>query len=154
VTAGLTALAGGLVASVIAAVWWLQRSFTIITIVGTSMQPTFEPADRVLVRRVPAGRIRIGDIVVAALDTRPARLPRDSPQLIIKRVVAVPGTRMPEEAARELGVAAAAVLHAGLFVVAGDNLSTLGNRHFAARRIVGIVVRRLHRHATAGSVSA
>ncbi|MEU4535715.1 S26 family signal peptidase [Streptosporangium sp. NPDC023825] len=56
----LTPLAAGA-----AAVFWARRNLLVVIISGASMHPTHRPGDKVLVRRLPAGRIRAGDIVVA-----------------------------------------------------------------------------------------
>jgi signal peptidase I len=44
---------------------WARRNLLVADILGTSMHPTYQPGDKVLVRRLPAGRIRPGDVVVA-----------------------------------------------------------------------------------------
>ncbi|WP_440066667.1 S26 family signal peptidase [Streptosporangium sp. OZ121] len=47
------------------AVFWARRNLLVVVISGVSMRPTHRPGDKVLVRRLPADRIRAGDIVVA-----------------------------------------------------------------------------------------
>ncbi|MEU8380806.1 S26 family signal peptidase [Streptosporangium sp. NPDC048865] len=49
----------------VAAVFWARRNLLVAIISGASMHPTHRSGDKVLVRRLPAGRIRAGDIVVA-----------------------------------------------------------------------------------------
>ncbi|WP_449063209.1 S26 family signal peptidase [Planomonospora algeriensis] len=44
---------------------WARRNLMVTEVLGTSMHPTHRHGDRVLVRRLPAGRLRPGDVVVA-----------------------------------------------------------------------------------------
>jgi signal peptidase I len=81
----------GLVLLVPVARWAVTR-LTAVTVTGDSMAPTFADGDRVLVRRVPAHRLRAGDVVVVRLPG--ADGPRDRPWLI-KRVAALPGDPVP-----------------------------------------------------------
>lgn len=69
----------------------LARSrLTVVTVLGTSMVPTCQPGDRVLVVR--SGRVRRGCVVVA----RPPGAGRPTSGLVIKRVAAVSGDEVPE----------------------------------------------------------
>ena len=45
----------------------LRRKVAIVTVRGRSMQPALKAGDRLLIRRVSAGRLRTGQIVVIGL---------------------------------------------------------------------------------------
>lgn len=47
------------------AMFWARRNLLVAIISGASMHPTHRSGDKVLVRRLPADRIRAGDVVVA-----------------------------------------------------------------------------------------
>ncbi len=131
---GLVLLGAGLV--------WVRRTWLRVTVVGPSMLPTYRPDDQVLTRRVAAGRIRAGDVVVfegpaadeehaaallgrfvrdyavverRTLGTAPAERGR---RRMIKRVAAVPGDRLPFDVP---GYSAGSIVPAGRLAVAGDN---------------------------------
>lgn len=73
-----------------------RRSFRVIKVTGRSMLPTYRPGDRVLVRRVTAGELRVDDVVVVErpdADGRWAGGPGGPAQRewMIKRLAALPG---------------------------------------------------------------
>jgi signal peptidase I len=80
-----------LVATAVAVVFGVLRSrYLTVAVTGTSMLPTLMAGDRVLVRRLRRGRLRLGQLVVA---NRPD--PGGQTVLVVKRVGAVetpPGT--------------------------------------------------------------
>ncbi len=127
-------------ASVVAGVLlWLRRHYAAVTVRGLSMQPTLRDGDRVLVRRVPPGRLRVGDVVVA----RPGR---SGGSWLVKRVAALPGDPVPEAVSARVDRAA---VPDGALVLLGDNPAvswdsrTLGL--FDAVLLLGRVERRLSR---------
>ncbi len=102
---------------------WARRGFLYSTVEGCSMEPTLYAGDRLLVRRVAAGRLRVGDLVVC-----PVRLPggavflpppgESDPRLWVKRLAALPGDPMPP------GMVAAGyggTVPPGVAVLLGDN---------------------------------
>lgn len=117
-------LACGL-AAVPAAFWWLRRRYAVVTVRGESMRPTYQPGDRLLVRRTRS--IRRGDCVVFT-DTQ-----RQVPGgWIVKRAVGVPGDAdVPD----------------GQMLVLGDNPGqSYDSRHFGyldTDRVRGVVLRHL-----------
>ncbi|MFC4589313.1 peptidase S26 family protein [Sphaerisporangium corydalis] len=150
--AGVALAAGLLLLSV-------RRSFLVATVDGPSMEPALSSGDRVLVRRTKEART--GQVLVFRFPDLPsAKGPvamRDR-QLLLKRVVAVPGDRLPVTwefpDVREL---AGEVVPPGSVVVLGDNRATSwDSRHYGfvpRERFVGIVIRRLYgsRASQAGS---
>lgn len=101
----------------------VRRSLVVVRVDGPSMQPTFQPGDRVLaVRRGVRHRLRPGDVVVCRLP--PTVLGPDS--LVIKRIRDVDGD--------------------GVFLV-GDGPHSYDSRRFgriAPEFVVGRVVAHLH----------
>lgn len=109
-----------------------RRILGVAAVVGASMQPTFNPGDRVLYRRTR--HVHPGQVVV--LDT--SRLDRlvpaaagcaaRSPKLMIKRVVAVAGDPWPE------GVPPNGrdVVESGRLVVLGDSVRSLDSRQWGS----------------------
>jgi signal peptidase I len=126
----------------------LRRRLTIVTLTGTSMEPTYRPGDRLLVRRSRPRRLRRGDAVLVR-DPRPlsALRPGDPVPppggLVVKRIVAVPGDAVPP------GSVPAAVrdtrVPAGSYVVLGDNPAVSADSRVhgfvPADRVVGVVTR-------------
>lgn len=120
-----------------------RRVLGVAAVVGRSMEPTLSPGDRVLYRRT--WRVHRGQIVV--LDT--TRLDRlvpaaagsaaRSPELMIKRVVAVPGDPWPAGVPR-----AADSVGAGRVVVLGDSSASMDSRQWGSIPIEvvhGVVLR-------------
>jgi signal peptidase I len=126
------ALVAGVGVGALAAVLWLRRAWLVVTVVGSSMQPTLRPGDRVLVRRAPR-RIRVGQIVVHAME----------PQLVIKRVAAVPGDPVPTG----LAIPPGDRVPRGRLVLLGDNpdhsLDSRALGYYDRADLVGVVVRPL-----------
>lgn len=128
-----------------ATVLWARRNLLVATISGTSMHPTHRPGDKLLVRRLPAGRIRAGDIVVADIVAVPAYGAAPSsgpaPSRVVKRVAAVPGDPVPASVPRRAGETS---VPEGCLVLLGDNPGqSLDSRRFGyvpATDVVGKVV--------------
>jgi len=121
---------------------WVRRRYTAVTVGGLSMQPTLHDGDRVLVRRIRPGRLRVGDVVVA-------RLGQPGPggdHWLVKRIVALPGDPMPASVRRRVD---RPVVPAGGLILLGDNPAvsrdsrTLGL--FDAAALLGRVERTLSR---------
>jgi signal peptidase I len=109
----------------------LRHRFSIITVLGESMAPTYRPGDRLVVRRRRSAVQ--GDAVVF---TAPAQ-----PGLMVKRVAAVPGDVVP--AGFRTAVSDERV-PAGRLLVLGDNPASLDSRllgYIAAATVVGVVTR-------------
>lgn len=110
-----------------------RRNFGVATIVGTSMQPTLQPGDRVLYRR--GNRVAVGRMVVLetvkleALVEAAEGIAARSPALIIKRVAAVAGEPWPDWAPRAI---AAQVVPAGQLLVLGDSNRSLDSKQWGA----------------------
>ncbi len=119
---------------------WVKRRWAVIAVTGSSMTPTFHEGDRVLARQRPKA-IAVGDVVVL-------ENPGSGPLPVrwtVKRVVAVGGDTVPEEAAGR--VEAGAVVPSRHLVVLGDNraLSADSRHHgyFPVDRVFGLALRRL-----------
>lgn len=149
----LLALAAAVAATTTAAAGlvWARRSLLMVSVSGDSMRPTYRPGDRVLVRRVPAGRLRREDVVLADVaglvaeraGLLPGRVAVDpGAGHVVKRVAAVPGDPVPAEVPRRAGETA---VPRGAFVLLGDNPGhSMDSRHFGyvpAAGLVGKVVR-------------
>ncbi len=127
-----------------------RRRYLVTTVDGPSMEPALRCGDRLLVRKTR--RLRKGQIAVFAFPDRP-RAGSDPPrQLLIKRVVAVPGDRVSAAwggpGLRDLSGLA---VPPGSFVMLGDNRATSwDSRHYGLvgrDRLTGVVIRRLSRPA-------
>jgi signal peptidase I len=137
-------------ASIAAAVsvLWLRRNWAVITVEGTSMEPTFCHGDRVAVRRTPGFTVSSGDVVVIERrdhfpdqHRRPAGI-RSDRRWMIKRVGAVAGEPVPA------GIPVTdAVVPAGKLVLLGDNAeASFDSRligYFPADLVLGGVARRM-----------
>lgn len=125
---------------------WLRGRLAVISVVGTSMQPTLEPGDRVLIRRTTIDRIRCGQIVVARPFRHTPKLRLSDPLLLIKRVAAVPGDPVPRASVPALAGVPEVTVPAGHFVVLGDDPAGTDSRQFGycyADDLLGVVIRRL-----------
>lgn len=126
----------------------VRRRFTIVRVNGQSMLPTFKPGDRVLVRKVRAGALRRGQVVVfesphgGERHTGSPSGPGGS-RWIIKRVAAVSGDHVPPDVAAVCAPAGARV-PAGQFVAIGDGRGGIDSRRFGfvpEERVLGVAVR-------------
>ncbi|GAT67195.1 signal peptidase I [Planomonospora sphaerica] len=155
-------------AAVVAVLVWARRNLLAVHVRGGSMRPSYREGDRVLVRRVAAGRLRTGDVVVADAFTfsgvhsgtpsgrhaapapgpgavrSQASGPGTRADWMIKRVAAVPGDPRPVSVPARAGETA---VPDGCLVLLGDNAGhSLDSRHFGyapAGSVVGRVVRLL-----------
>lgn len=136
-------------ASLACLIWllaWLRRALVVVTVVGTSMEPTFRNGDRLLVRRCGLDSVKRADVVVLE---PPADHDPDSGGGLknhrwnVKRVAALPGDLVPGEVAAVAGVG---LVPPGNLVVLGDNARSVDSRQrgfFNADLLLGVVVRRL-----------
>jgi signal peptidase I len=112
------------------AVRWLRNRYTVVTVVGRSMLPTYAPGDRLLVARrakqdpLTPGQVVVADVVI--LDTNgvwvvSSRYPMAG-AWVIKRIAAVAGDPIPSGPDTEAASGAVpAVPHGEVFML-GDNL--------------------------------
>lgn len=132
-----------LLLAVVCLVVTARRVLGVAAVVGVSMEPTLSQGDRVLYRRTR--HVRRGQVVV--LDS--ARLDRlvpaaagssaRSPELMIKRIVAVAGDPWPEGVPRT-----ADSVGAGRVVVLGDSIASMDSRQWGCIPIEvvhGVVLR-------------
>jgi signal peptidase I len=147
----LVAIAGLVLAP--AGVLLTRRYLIVVTVVGMSMQPTYRPGDRVLVRRI-GRRIVPGTVVVLAEPppagwagsppVRGVRTRRTATGWIIKRVVALPGDSVPE--AVRPAVDGTVVVPPDSLVVLGDHSRSADSRRWGfapTDQVLGTVIRRL-----------
>jgi signal peptidase I len=106
-----------------AACLWVRRRYAVVTVRGESMAPTYQPGERLLLRRTRT--VKRGDCVVFQDLDGPVS------GWVVKRAAAVPGDDLP----------------AGQLTVLGDNPAhSYDSRHFGAismDRVLGVVVRPL-----------
>jgi signal peptidase I len=138
----------GIVAVAAAAAVWVRRSLVMVTVNGSSMEPTLLPGDRVLVRRRSLARVRRGDIVVLEPPVPGGlsagdRAGLDGRRWNIKRAVALPGDPVPPAVA---DVAGDRLVPPGALVVIGDGAASTDSRQrgfYHATDLLGVVVRRI-----------
>jgi signal peptidase I len=122
----------------VAVLVWLRLRLVRVLVNGASMEPTLRAGVRVLVRRVPARRVKPGEIVVFARPRAPER------GWMIKRVRAVPGDVVPRRDVPLLWRYPGAHVPPGSLVVLGDNASeSYDSRTFGyvrASSVLGVVV--------------
>jgi signal peptidase I len=149
-------------------VWWLvlvlgsgllgvlvvRRTLVVVTVEGTSMSPTYQWGDRLLVRRRSAAALRCGDVVLlrpdatetSAIVGRPTHVTADSVESMVKRVAALPGMSVPADLASVVRAGTDGVVPADCLIVLGDNPDGRDSRvlgYISTRWVVGVVVRRL-----------
>ncbi len=146
---GLAALASTLLVA------WLRKRAAVVTVDGDSMRPALSPGDRVLVRRVGAGRLRPGQVAVVEQPSddgdwrTPPRGPVSRRRWVIKRVAAVPGDPQPKACQTATIDSPGELVPVGKLVLLGDNPDwSYDSRqfgYFPAERLLGVVVRRMAR---------
>jgi signal peptidase I len=134
------ATAAALTMAIAVGVHQLRRSFAVVTVLGSSMQPTLRDGDRVLVRRCHPGEVRRGDIVVAE---PPAGQLGGTRCWNIKRVVALPGDAVPADVP---AVERTKLVPASALVLRGDSEISMDSRQlgfYELHSMLGVVVRRI-----------
>jgi signal peptidase I len=153
----VSSIAALVVAAASWAVWALRRGLVVVDVHGSSMEPTLQNGDRVLVSRRTTVGVRTGDIVVieraaAACGNGPARPAARRGRLAqrdwaVKRAVAVAGDPVPASVAGAAGVAPGTAVPAGFLVVLGDNPERSADSrvwgYLPTERLLGVVRRRL-----------
>lgn len=127
---------------------WLHARYVVVTVDGTSMQPAYQPGDRLLVRRTSADRLRQGDVVVvtASPATSPPYGAVGDRRWVVKRIAALPGQAVPAEVAQRVSQQ---TVPAGQLILLGDNsANSIDSRtagYYAGDRVLGVVLRQLGR---------
>ncbi|GAA0383176.1 S26 family signal peptidase [Microbispora corallina] len=136
------AVAAGLVAA--------RRRFVVVRVAGTSMVPTYQPGDRVLLRRGGRVALRRGQVVVFRRvqpdGARSSGRDLRGTEWLIKRIAATPGDGVPAEVAARVQAGPDDVVPAGRLVVLGDGPISRDSRHWGylpVNEVLGVVVRRL-----------
>jgi len=143
----IRAVLGLAVLSVGITLWRMRGHYVAVTVDGTSMEPTYRPGDRLLVRRTSAERLRTGDVVVvtASAATSSAGVV-GSRRWVVKRIAGLPGQPVPPEVARSVSHP---TVPAGQLILLGDNpANSIDSRtagFYAGDRLLGVVVRQLRR---------
>lgn len=112
-----------------------RHRFLVVTIVGSSMEPTLLPGDRVLVRRHRRAPVGVGDVLV---------FHEPDGQRAIKRVAAVAGDAVPDSVRPMTG--GTDVVPPGMLVLLGDGIRSGDSRQWGfipADRTLGLVIRKL-----------
>jgi signal peptidase I len=125
---------------------WFRRHYTAVTVCGLSMQPTLHDGDRVLVRRVPPARLRVGDVVVA----RPGQLASSGDRWLVKRIAALPGDPVPESVS---GRVRRSSVPAGALILLGDNAAVSWDSRTLGLFDVGLLLGRVERTLPRSPVS-
>ncbi len=139
-------IAVGALAVLLATVVTVRRRVVVVQVSGLSMAPTVQHGDRLVVRRAPGERLRVGAIVVID-EPGPCRPGRpETPRWVVKRVVAVPGDPVPAALAGAMRGHPGTV-PPGHLLLLGDNAEhSRDSRHFGPARtdrVLGVVLRRL-----------
>lgn len=122
-------------AACVLAVLLARRRFLVVTVVGSSMEPTLLPGDRVLVRRHRRAPVKVGDVLV---------FHEPDGQRAIKRVAAVAGDAVPDTVRPVTG--GTDVVPPGMLVLLGDGIRSGDSRQWGfipANRTLGVMTRKL-----------
>jgi len=121
-------------AACVLAVLLARRRLLVVTVVGSSMEPTLLPGDRVLVRRHRRAPVRVGDVLV---------FHEPDGQRAIKRVAAIAGDAVPDTVRPVTGTD---VVPPGMLVLLGDGIRSGDSRQWGfipANRTLGVMTRKL-----------
>ena len=94
-TTVLVAVPACLAATLVGAALWLRRRYTVVDIVGASMEPSYRSGDRVLVRRTPCAKVLRGQVVVFERDYGDVEPPGDPATSVEQRPVEPGAARGP-----------------------------------------------------------
>ncbi|MFG2332875.1 S26 family signal peptidase [Streptomyces sp. NPDC048604] len=133
----------------------VRRRLLVVTVDGSSMAPTLNDGDEVLVRRCHAAGLSVGDLVVVECPVPPAARPEwswpdlDEPperrRWMVKRLAALPGQPWPAACSGRHGA-----LPDGTLAVLGDNAAaSTDSRQMGAvpaDRVLGVVLRHMTAH--------
>ena len=142
----------------------VRRRLFVVTVRGTSMEPTFRSGDRLLARRVRLAAVRVGDVVIIGTQdphghilgrvptrasaqqapTAPGGVPGSD--WIIKRAAAIPGDPIPRDRFAALAQVDGSAVPEGKLVILGDNPFSADSRlhgYYDGDRLAGVVVRKL-----------
>jgi len=128
--------AAGVLAGAAATLLLLRRSFELVDVQGSSMEPTLRDGDRVLVRRTTV--FHRGDVVVIPVPDGPSA-PEDAPPWLVKRVSGVAGDPAAD---------GCPAVPPGHLAVLGDNPRSLDSRTFGtvpSHTALGVAIRRMSR---------
>lgn len=134
--------------------WHLRRNRVLVSVDGSSMEPTYSDGDRLLLRRTRTASVHKGQIIAVA----PEHVTdSDSPQIIpaetvaegslwyIKRVAAAPGDPVPTGVGA-LSDKVGELVPSGSLIILGDNPAESHDSReegfVDAHRLRGIVIRR------------
>jgi len=121
-------------AACVLAVLLARRRLLVVTVVGSIMEPTLLPGDRVLVRRHRRAPVRVGDVLV---------FHEPDGQRAIKRVAAIAGDAVPDTVRPVTGTD---VVPPGMLVLLGDGIRSGDSRQWGfipANRTLGVMTRKL-----------
>ncbi|MDX3104514.1 S26 family signal peptidase [Nonomuraea angiospora] len=146
------------IAAILVATVFVRRRIVVVTVSGTSMTPTLQPGEKLLVRRCGITALKVGDIVVLEPPRVPvshevtilSRLPTRT-QWQVKRVAALPGDPIPPPAQEAAGTLR--TVPGGTLIVLGDNNASNDSRlngPYPADRILGIALRKLESRSCSG----
>ena len=138
---GLAVTAAGAVATAVLA----RRRFFVVTVEGPSMEPTYHPDDRLLVRRCSGESVPRGAVVAFRPPPQDASL-GTLPPLLVKRAVATAGDAVPGSIDPAVLQAPGPVVPPGRLLVLGDSPRSLDSKtwgYLPVSAVVGVVVRRI-----------
>lgn len=131
-------------------VGFLRWRYSVVTVSGPSMEPELHDGDRLLVRRCGVGALRRDQLVIFREPGVPGpgrpiwRTRADRWSWVIKRVVAVPGDRVPDSVRASAG--SVRLVPAGAIVVLGTAPGSRDSRQWGfvtSEHVFGVGVRSL-----------
>lgn len=135
----------------------LGRELVVVTVDGSSMWPTYQHRDRVIVRR--GRRLAVGQVVVvehpghdatwATAPAPPVTRQMAARKWMIKRISAMPGDQVPKEHLPAGAGHGVGRVPSGMLVLLGDNQGASWDSriigYFPAERVLGAVLCPRHR---------
>lgn len=120
----------------------LRRRLLVVSVSGSSMEPSYSSGDRLLAVRRISQELRPGQVIV--IDTAPESENPGPPVNIVKRIIAVGGQDVPF--ARSGDMQGAKVPSGHVYVLGDNRRRSLDSRHFGffqSDKVVAIVLRRM-----------